>query len=228
MQHLACIMDGNRRYAKKQGWQVWRGHQQGVEAVRVAMDFCLEQQIPYLSLYTFSIENFKRPPKEQAYLFKLLVQKAREHLDELKNKGIRVRFIGDKSLFPESVLPTCTFVEEQTRQNSTLQVNFLFCYGGQQEILHGVKQVVHAIQTGALTCEQLTEQRFARYLWTEEMPAPDLILRTGGVKRLSNFFLYQAAYSEFYFSDCLWPEITAAELHKAVGSFGAVKRNFGV
>lgn len=227
LQHLACIMDGNRRYARRHGWKIWRGHKQGVESVKLIVDFCIQQKIKHLSLYTFSLENFKRSPEEQKYLFSLLVEQTRDALPELQKKGISIRFIGDKSYFPRKVLPSCDEVEEQTKDLNVLQLYFLFCYGARQEIISATQKLCKAVAAGKIAEGAITPELFESYLWTSGIPNPDVIIRTGGTQRLSNFLLYQAAYSELYFLDCLWPEITEKELIGAVNYFMASKQNFG-
>lgn len=227
LQHLACIMDGNRRYARRHGWKIWRGHKQGAESVKRVADFCIAQKIQHLSLYAFSLENFKRSPEEQEYLFSLLVEETQNSLPELQEKGIRVRFIGDRNYFPKSVISSCNAVEEQTKDLDVLQLYFLFCYGARQEIAAVTQQICKAVLAGTVAVDLITTETFKRYLWTSGIPDPDLIIRTGGAQRLSNFLLYQAAYSQLYFIDCLWPEITAKELVVAVDHFRECKQNFG-
>lgn len=227
IKHLACIMDGNRRWARQKGWLPWVGHRQGAQAVKNVVDFCLEKNIPYLSLYTFSIENFKRPAEELNYLFDLMIEESDALLEQYIAKGVCVRFIGDRTLFPEKIRPTCERIEQATAHLSTLHLNFLFCYGGRQEIIGGIKQIIGKIKTGELVEDQLTDELFAQCLWTAGMPEPDMILRTGGAKRLSNFLLYQAAYAECYFIDCLWPELTKKHLERAMVFFQETQRNYG-
>lgn len=227
IKHLACIMDGNRRWAKKQNRVPWYGHKEGVEAVKRVVRFCLEQQISYLSLYTFSLENFRRSPIEQQFLFKLLVEEAERGIDEFIQNEIGIQFVGDRTLFPQEVIPACQMIEEKTAHLNKLKLNFLFCYGARQEIVSSIKTVITDVQEGRLQTQELTEELFQQYLWTGAMPEPDLIIRTGGFKRLSNFLLYQSAYSEFCFLDCLWPELTTQHLQEAVAEFVACRRNFG-
>jgi undecaprenyl diphosphate synthase len=228
IKHLACIMDGNRRWARLHNKVPWYGHKEGVEAVKRVMNFCLDKKVPYLSLYTFSLENFKRSFYEKKFLFQLLVIQAEQSIDELIARGIRVRFVGDRTLFPQSTQLVCDKVEKATAHLTTLQLNFLFCYGAQQEIIGGIKNIVQQVQAGQLTIENINESMFKEYLWIGNIPEPDLILRTGGIKRLSNFLLYQAAYSELYFLDCLWPELTVAHLTTMLDEFMGRQRNFGI
>lgn len=227
IKHLACIMDGNRRWARNLGWETLKGHSEGASTVKKVIGFCLEKGISYLSLYAFSIENFNRTELEKNYLFDLIARNAQEGLEEFINKGIRVRFIGDRSLFPAQLLPVCEDIEEKTKHLNTLHLNFLFCYGARQEIIGGIKQLVRRILDGRVAEADISAEMFQGYLWTGDIPEPDLIIRTGKVRRLSNFLLYQAAYSEFYFLDCLWPELTTQHLESALASFDTCQRNFG-
>jgi len=227
IKHLACIMDGNRRWARQKGWLPWVGHRQGAQAVKRVVDFCLQKQIPYLSLYTFSLENFKRPTQELEYLFDMMLEESDAMLAHYQKQGVRVRFLGERSLFPTKIVPVIEQIERSTEQFNRLHLNFLFCYGGRQEILGSVKQIIAKVKSGELSEDQLTDELFEQYLWTHGLPEPDMILRTGGVKRLSNFLLYQSAYAEFYFLDCLWPELTEQHLEKAMVFFEDTQRNYG-
>lgn len=228
IKHLACIMDGNRRWAKKQGLAAAYGHRQGVEAVRAVVDFCLQKHISYLSLYTFSIENHQRVSEEKNYLFELMISEATKGIEEFIAKNIQVRFVGDRALFPQHLIPLCTDIENKTAGGTTLQFNILFYYGGRQEIVGGIKEIARKIAAGELTHDEITEQLVNNHLWMGNIPEPDLIIRTGGFKRLSNFLLYQSAYSELHFIDCLWPEITMHHLEEAYVNFHTGKRNFGI
>ena len=227
LKHLAVVMDGNRRWAKRLGLQPWKGHQKGAEAVGRIVEFCLGNEIPYLSLYTFSIENFKRSDAEKRYLFDLLTKEMMNYRDEFIKKGVRVRFIGDRSLFPRNVLHTCEQLEQETEQLNALNLNFLFCYGGRQEIIGGIKKLMRRVKDGQVHEDEISDELFKEFLWTRGIPEPDLIIRTGGHRRLSNFLLYQAAYSELHFLDCLWPEITNEHLTQAINDFTTAQRNFG-
>lgn len=227
LNHLACIMDGNRRWAKKQGLAPWYGHKEGVEAVRKAVRFCIDKKIKYLSLYTFSLENFARAPEENNYLFDLMVQEAQKGVEEFKKNGVRLRFIGDRNLFPAHLRPLLDDVEHETAAMNTLHVNFLFCYGGRQEIAAAVKSIARKVKEEQLTEDEITPELIGQHLWMADVPDPDLIIRTGNVSRLSNFLLYEAAYSEIYILDCLWPDITSEHLQEAYDEFMNVKRNFG-
>jgi len=227
IKHLACIMDGNRRWAKSHGWMTFKGHRQGAKTVELAIDFCLARGIAYLSLYTFSLENFKRSDEEKNYLFDLLVQESEKNIDFFIKKGIRICFIGDRTLFPAAVLPTCEKVERETAHLNVLQVNFLFCYGARQEIVTGVKNLMRQVREGTISENDISDENFHDYLWTRGIPDPEVIIRTGNIRRLSNFMLYQAAYSELYFLECMWPELTEKHLEDVLVDFAHCRRNFG-
>jgi len=228
IKHIAFIMDGNRRWATRRGLAKINGHKEGAETVKKVINFFLERKIPYVSLYTFSLENFKRSEIEKAFLFRLLVKESEGMLAECIEKEVRIKFIGDRSTFPKKVLPSCKKLEHETAGFSKLTVNFLFCYGGRQEIVDGVRQIAKKVQAGELAQDDITEDIFQQTLWSSESPEPDLIVRTGGQLRLSNFLLYQAAYSEFCFIDCMWPDLNEKHLDQIVFNYENRKRNFGV
>lgn len=228
IKHLGCIMSGNRTWAKRQGWLPVMGYKYGVQAIRRVLDFCLKKEISYVSLYTFSIENFKRPEQEKNYLFEVLAKEEfNSMLEDALKKGVRIRFIGDRSLFPVSVASMFSQAEERTAQLKNLTVNFMFCYGGRQEIVHATKVIAQKIKNNELSIDAITQELFSQQLWTEDIPDPDLIIRPDGEKRLSNFLLYQAAYAELYFLDCMWPGLSDQHLEDAWEYYNHVKRNFG-
>jgi len=218
--HLALIMDGNRRWAKKQATQPWFGHKQGVESVQMAIQYCLDHKIKHLSLYTFSLENFKRSEQEVSYLFSL-VRQAKDRIAEFVKAGVQIRFIGDRSKIPHDTLVVCQELESVTKDGNKLQCNFLMCYGGQQEILNATQRIVQ--QKAA----EISLDLFRQHLWLGDIPDPEIIIRTGGVKRLSNFLLFQGAYSEIRFLDCLWPDLTQDQLHVTVLDCVQAHKNVG-
>jgi len=221
--HLACVMDGNRRWAKQRGKLPWMGHQAGAKTVETAISFCLQYQIPYLSLYTFSLENFKRSQEERSYLFNLVIQQAQRYVPKFVEENIKIRFVGDLAQFPEDVQQVCAQVQEQTAGGTKLQVNFLFGYGARQELFAAAKLLAQKILTGDI----LTQEQFESCLWTAGTPDPDLIIRTGGVQRLSNFLLYQGAYTEIRFLETLWPDLTEDQILGAVTSAVQAQKNLG-
>ena len=222
------MMAGSRRWAKKRGMPPWIGHRQGVEPIKTAIRFCLKHAIPYLTLYTFSLENFKRPKKELNYLFDILAHEmASNELNELYKQGVKVRFIGDERAFPDQLRQTIKDITQKTRNGDKLTLNILFCYGGQQEIIHATKKIVRAVQEGALAVEDITPSNFNTYTWFGDIPHPDLVIRTANVKRLSNFLPFQSAYSELLFLKCYWPDVTEKHFEEAVEEFHTRKRSFG-
>ena len=225
--HLACMMDGNRRWAKQKGLMAYLGHRHGINALKCIVDFCIEKQIPYLSLYTLSIENLKRPQQELDYLFDMFFEQYDQLLEQYTAQGVRIRFLGDRSLFPAKILPVCQRMEQETAHLSTLNLNFLFCYGGRQEIVHSVKEIFAKIKSGELDESAIDEKLLSAHLWTGNIPEPDMVIRPGKVVRISNFLLFQAAYAEYYFLDCLWPDVTKEHLENALLYFSGCKRNFG-
>ncbi len=220
-------MDGNRRWAKKQGLAAVRGHAQGVDIIKKVIIFCLKKNISYVSLYTFSTENFKRSEYEKTFLFRLLSNELLKGTEDFIRQGVQVRFVGDSSLFPKKLKDTIKDIEEKTKHLKKLQLNFLFCYGGRQEIVDSVKTIVQKVKSGQLSEHDISEETVSQHLWCNCCPDPELIVRTGGAQRLSNFLLFQAAYSEFFFLDCFWPEVTELHLDKVYKDFEQRKKNFG-
>lgn len=225
--HLACIMDGNRRWALNRGVTVSQGHQKGFDAIKRVIDFCLKRQIPYLSLYIFSTENVKRPLYEQEFLFDVLAYEAAAELGEFKKKDVSISFAGDKNLFPRNVKILCDKVERETRECKKLKVSCLLFYGGRSEIVDATKRIAAKVHKGDLSEVDITEEVFEHFLWSSGRPNPELIVRTGGRKRLSNFLLFQAAYSELYFIDTLWPDINHKDLDAALTYFSECTQNLG-
>jgi len=224
LRHLGIIMDGNRRWAQHQGLKPWIGHRKGVDSIKETLQFCKDYAVPELTLYVFSLENFNRPQEELSFLFDILAQEiASSEMDNLFKEGVRVRFIGDRALFPEKLLPLINDIEHKTALHTNLKLNLLFCYGGQQEMVAAARAIKNAsVSDASLTWDQLKE-----HMWSAELPTIDLIIRTAGDQRLSNFLPMQSAYSELYFTPRLWPEITKDDLMQAADFFVNTKRNFG-
>ncbi|MFA5306344.1 MAG: polyprenyl diphosphate synthase [Candidatus Babeliales bacterium] len=227
MQHLAIIPDGNRRWAAQHKLESFFGHKKGLEPVQSAIKVCIEKSIRHLSFYTFSLENFKRSDHEKSYLFNLLADNFISKLPDLIKNGVRIRFIGDRSRFPEKIRAIVHQTEQETEHLSTLNVNLLFCYGATAELTQAVRAIAQQVKDGIITPEQITEETLRSSLWTVGIPDPDLIIRTGGLARLSNFLLFQSAYSEFSFLDCYWPDVTEEKLKTCIDQFNQTKRNFG-
>lgn len=228
LKHLGIIMDGNRRWARKSGLLPWLGHRKGVEPVKATIEFCLEQGIEHLTLYAFSLENFKRSQEELDFLFNMLAREiASEELDNLFKKGVKVRFFGDAARFPSQLVELIKDTEKKTEKGGRLNLNLLFCYGGRQELFAAAQKLARAVKQGLIDPTTLSESEFEACLWTGDIPVPELIIRTGGAQRLSNFLPYQSAYSELYFSTLFWPEMTEKELKKAIAWFSQQTRNTG-
>ncbi len=227
MQHLAIIPDGNRRWAKNNKLKAIFGHKRGLDGFRTAAGFCIKKGIKYLSIYIFSSENFNRPEDEKKYLFNIFVTDHKKKLAEFIEQGIKVKFIGNKKLFPEKVRPIILDIEQKTAHLKKLNLNFLFCYGSKYEIVDAVKRMSAKVKSGKLDVEKIDESLLSSFLWTSGIPDPDLIIRTSKRPRLSNFLLYQAAYSEFKFLDCYWPEITEDHFEQCFNEFKSTQRNFG-
>ena len=220
MQHIAIIMDGNRRWAQARGLPVWMGHRQGVKTVEMVLEYCLKHEIPYISLYTFSLENLRRSEEEKSQLF-AVIDELQARVKEFIDKGIRICFVGDLQYLPSHTRNTCVLLEQETKKQTKLICQVLLCYGGQQEILRAARLCVQDNVTSDF------EKEFKARLWSNESPDPNLIIRTGNVQRLSNFLLFQSAYAEIRFLECMWPDLTEQILDQTVRSAVTVAKRFG-
>ncbi len=227
LRHLAVIMDGNGRWAKKRHMSREFGHRRGAENLRTLCILCRERKIEYLTVYAFSTENWKRPAAEVGALMNLFIRFFRKYTDELEKEGIRLRFIGDRSRLPADVVETMKEAEESSKDRRMLQLIIALNYGGRREIVTAARALSDEVLAGAIVSDDLTEEMFAQHLYLPNVPDPDLIIRTGGEMRLSNFLLWQAAYAEFYSVDCLWPDFGAEELDAALEDYGKRQRRFG-
>jgi undecaprenyl diphosphate synthase len=219
--HVAIIMDGNGRWAKKRGLPRTFGHKAGTENVRRIVKYCSKMGIEYLTVYAFSTENFKRPIEEVSALMKLLIEYFNREAEELRQNGVRLNVIGDVDSFSDTVKQAMRNGIEKTKDCNKLVFSIALAYGSRAEIVRAVK----AIKEQGI--EEITEETISRFLYTHDIPDPDLIIRTSGEERLSNFLLYQAAYSEFYFTDCLWPDFDEKEFDKALEEYARRNRRFG-
>jgi len=221
--HLAIIMDGNGRWAKARGLDRSAGHKAGTETAKEIVRECRKLGIPYLTLYTFSKENWSRPKDEVKVLFELLTTFLKREEKSLKEQGIRLKVLGDIEGMPMTVRQVLKHVMRQTRQCTSMTLNLALNYSGRDEILRAVRALV----ASDLTPEDITEEAFQNELWTAGQPDPDLIIRTSGELRLSNYLLFQCAYSEFYFTDIYWPDFSSSELEKAITELHNRQRRFG-
>ncbi len=225
--HVAIIMDGNGRWAKARGLRRTDGHREGVEAARRAVEAAQDLGLKYLTLYSFSTENWRRPAGEIRDLMGLLKQFIVDDLPRLKKEGVRVRIIGDKVNLAPDVSALVQRAESETRENQKFVLQIAFNYGGRDEILRAAKAAISAIQDGDLQLEDVNESLFSSYLDTGDTPDPDLVIRTSGEKRISNFLIWQAAYAEYVFTDVLWPDFNAEIFAKAIEEFNNRERRYG-
>lgn len=226
--HIAIIMDGNGRWASARGLPRTAGHKQGIEALKRAVRAAGEVGIPYLTLFGFSTENWNRPVEEVRDLMQLLRFYLRSETAELNRNDVRVRVMGDMSAFDEDIRKMIAQAEDVTKDNTAITVTIALNYGGRSDILRAAKRLAEtACDRGEMPGDIECENIFAESLFTADMPDPDLLIRTGGEQRISNFMLWQCAYSEFYFTDTLWPDFDAETMKDACNTFAARDRRFG-
>ena len=225
--HVAIIMDGNGRWAQDRGLSRIEGHRQGLEAVRAVIRAAHELGIEFVTLYAFSLENWDRPQDEVDELMRLLEHYLESELDEVIRNGIRVRSIGRRDRLPTSVLEKLEKAEQKTRENREMHLVFALSYGGRQEIVDAVRQLLRDAENGKLDPEALDEKTFAEYLYDPEIPDPDLLIRTGGESRVSNFLLWQIAYTEIFVTDVRWPDFRKNHLVEALRDYERRERRFG-
>ena len=225
--HLAIIMDGNGRWAKQQGKPRVFGYEKGAKTAREVIQRVAELGIPYLTLYTFSTENWNRPKLEIEALMRLLSGYLKKEVAVMQANNIRLNTLGDISQFPKSLQKELQKAKEQTQNNTGTVVSLALGYGSQQEILQMTQQLAQKVKEGALSPEQITYTTIEQHLYTQAIPPVDLLVRTSGEYRISNFLLWQIAYAELYFTDAFWPDFTTEELHKALLNYQQRERRFG-
>jgi undecaprenyl diphosphate synthase len=225
--HIAIVMDGNRRWARAHFLPSLEGHRRGVKAVRRTIEACLDFKVPILTLYTFSSENWNRSTEEVSALMGLLALHLRKEMGELVTEGVRFKALGRISELPENIQVLVKDLEEQTKNNNKLIFNIALNYGGRQELVDASRQLAQKVLDGELKPEDIDEETFANYLTTAGQADPDLWIRTGGDHRVSNFLLWQLAYSEMVFLPIYWPEFNATHLRQAIDEFGERERRFG-
>ena len=226
--HVAIIMDGNGRWAKKKLRNRIAGHMQGVRAVREVVTACRELGIKVLTLYAFSIENWKRPADEVKALMGLLKEYLQKECDEMVRNNIRLNVIGRIEDLPPDVQKTLEETKKRTERCDGMLLNLALSYGGRSEILHAVQGILSDLEKGSIKPGEITIQRFSQYLWTRGISDPDLLIRTSGEFRISNFLLWQIAYTELYVTDTLWPDFDRNELVKAISDYQSRERRFGL
>lgn len=226
-EHVAIIMDGNGRWAKKRALPRMAGHREGMKVVKKITKFANHIGVKVLTLYAFSTENWKRPKAEVNYLMRLPVEFLSTFLPELMEENVQVRVMGDQSQLPKHTVNAVQKAIEETKNNTGLILNFALNYGSRTEIIEAVKKIVKDHEVGNLTINDMDEQLFSKYLMTQELKDPDLLIRTSGEIRLSNFMLWQLAYTEFWFTDVLWPDFNEEHFMEAINEYKQRVRRFG-
>ncbi len=226
--HIAIIMDGNGRWARARLLPRYVGHREGVKSVRRAVEACINRRIEVLTLFAFSSENWRRPSEEVSLIMDLFVQTLKKEVASLNRNGVRLRFIGDRSAFSDKLRYLIAEAEQETSGNSRLDLVIAANYGGQWDISQAVRKLALRVQSGELSPQDIGPDAIAAEVALAELPPPDLFIRTGGERRISNFLLWQLAYTELYFTDVLWPDFDESEFQRALGSFCARQRRFGL
>ena len=223
LQHIAIIMDGNRRWAKEKFLPSAMGHQKGVESLKSTMRLFDKFGIKYLTVYAFSTENWNRKKEEVEFLMGLLAKTLLNELDEMHRENVKITFFGDLSKLNPKLIEITRHAEEKTKNNTGVNLNIAFNYGSRDEITHALKSIIKE----GIQAEDITEETISQHLYTKNIPDPDLLIRTGGEKRISNYLLWQIAYSEVYVTDAYWPDFDEKELSKAIIEFQSRNRRFG-
>ena len=225
--HIAIIMDGNGRWAKKRGLPRTAGHAVGAETFRTIANYCKDIGIHYLTVYAFSTENWKRPADEVGTIMKLLQRYLVEAIETVQRDKIRMDFFGDLDGLPDELRTLCLRTREVSKDYDGVQVNLCLNYGGRDEIVRAAKAFARACAAGEADPEELDEKKLAGYLYSKDVPDPDLIIRPSGEERISNFLLWQSAYAEFYFCDTLWPDFGKEDLLRAIAAYQHRSRRYG-
>jgi len=225
--HVVIVMDGNGRWAKKRLMPRTAGHAAGVKATKKAVEFCVEKNIGALTLFAFSSENWKRPQQEVSTLMELFITTLQSEVKSLHEQNVCMRFIGDCSAFSEKLQVKINQAISLTEKNTGLQLNIAVNYGGRWDVAQACKSVAEKISAGEIKPEEINAELIDQYVCLTDLPDPDLFIRTGGEKRVSNFLIWQLAYSELYFSDVLWPDFDRKEFTNAINWFVSIQRRFG-
>lgn len=226
-EHIGIIMDGNGRYAQNKGLKRNEGHKAGAEKLVEISNYCRDLGIKYLTVYAFSTENWKRPAEEVKGLMELLRAYLKDWKKYFGGKNSRFNVIGNVSQLDPTLQKMIKFVMKETSKETLHTINFAICYGGRDEIVNAAKSLSEEVKAGKLNSEDITEELFSKYLYTKNLPDPELIIRPGGELRLSNFLTWQSAYSEFWFTDTLWPDFSTDEFDKAIYEYQNRHRRFG-
>ncbi|MCD6461425.1 MAG: di-trans,poly-cis-decaprenylcistransferase [Thermoplasmata archaeon] len=228
-QHLAIIMDGNRRFAQEFGLHPTEGHEMGKDKLEEVMNWCLETGIKVLTVYAFSTENLNRKPEEVDALMRMFAENFRRLAEDerIHKHKIHVQVIGQRELLPEDVQEAIAYAEKRTKDYDSYFYNIAIAYGGREEIVRAIRSIVRDVKEGKLREEEIDEKLFSKYLYTSPYPDPDLVLRTSGEERISNFLLWQLAYSELYFTDVYWPGFRKIDFLRAIRSYQMRQRRYG-
>ena len=221
LNHIAIIMDGNGRWGLKKKGSRNYGHLQGLKTVETVIKSSIRQKIPFLTLYTFSTENWSRPESEINFLFDVIRKSLKKKIKNIIKQGIKINIIGRKEGLPKDIKQTIKIIEKKTFHNKVITLNLALNYGSKEEIINACKTLTKENK------KEINVQNFAKKLYTKDMPDPEILIRTGGTKRLSNFLLWQLAYTEIFFIDKLWPDFNEDDFNKIIMKFNKIKRNFG-
>lgn len=225
--HLAIIMDGNGRWAKQKGYLRAFGHENGTKSVRTTVESCAKLGIKHLTLYAFSTENWNRPKLEVDTLMKLLVSSLKKELNTLEKNNIRLNAIGNLTNLPEKVQKELNEVIQRTSENTRMTLTLALSYGAREEMIQAVKKIADKVKNNIISNDAIDQSIINEHLYTHNLPDVDLVIRTSGEHRVSNFLLWQIAYAEFYFTDVLWPDFSEKDLHEAIKSYQNRERRFG-
>lgn len=226
-EHIAIIMDGNGRWAKKRLLPRKFGHRAGAEKLRQVVRWCADYKIKHLTVYAFSTENWQRSQDEVNSLMNLIIEFFGKYEDELRKEGVRLRFIGELSDLPQKSLEVVQRAERDSQERNRIILNIALSYGSRQEIVRACKLYGEALQNGEMTSDQLTIENFSGFFYAADLPDPDLLIRPGGEQRISNFLLWQLSYTELYFIDKLWPDFSEDDLYQALAEYSGRDRRFG-
>ena len=221
LNHVAIIMDGNGRWGLKKKGSRNYGHLRGIKTVEAVIKYSLIQKIPHLTLYTFSTENWRRPDSEISFLFDLIRKSLKKKIKKIIKQGIKVKIIGQKKELPKDIIEIVKLIEKKTLNNKRITLNLALNYGSKEEIINACKSL--ALKKG----KKINASNFEKELYTKNIPDPEILIRTGGTKRLSNFLLWQLAYTEIFFVDKLWPDFNENDFNRIIIKFNKIKRNFG-
>lgn len=227
LEHVAIIMDGNGRWAQKRGMPRTFGHRKGAEVVKEICKAAEKAGIKYLTLYAFSTENWKRSAEEVETLMDLLRQYLKSDLQELQEKGVCIRFIGERQMLAPDILESMAKLEEQTATNDKMTLCIALSYGSRQEIIHAARHIAELVKRGDISINDIDEKLFSDMLYTRGIPDPDILIRTSGEQRISNYLLWQMAYTEFFFTDVLWPDFNEKVLLEIIDSYKSRERRYG-